>query len=89
MEEKKKPNKNQFLLLCWDIETSKANSPLPWHCLESALEPGTQLLGLLKLRRAVSWQGQGLSRTRTASSGEKGGIQSALESWQEEPEVDE
>lgn len=42
---KKKPNKNQFLLLCWDTETSKANSPLPWHCLESALEPGTQLLG--------------------------------------------
>lgn len=31
----------------------------------------------------------GINRTRTASSGEKEGIQSVLESWQGEPEVDE
>lgn len=30
-----------------------------------------------------------INRTRTASLGEKQGIQSVLESWQEEPEVDE
>lgn len=28
-EKKKKANKNQFLLLCWDIEASRTNSPLP------------------------------------------------------------
>lgn len=87
MEEEKKKSQQKSISAALLGHRGKQNQ-LPTALALLGVCSGTRdgFFCLLKLRRGVRAE---INRTRTASLGEKQGIQSALESWQEEPEVDE